>query len=209
MSASLAYPTPLEARVCSHGWVADARQFGRWMMVVPNATGVRVLRRHGKRHLVAVWQGLVGAEWPAATCPLEWRLLETLPRPGSEAEARCSEPVRSPLVTGLERRGACGLGCRVRVPYDLAIFDGHFPTIPILPGVVQIDWAVDLARAHLRIAGRFKGIAATKFRRLVQPGMNLDLTLEHRPESGELRFEYLLGTALASTGRVLFRDVDD
>jgi len=209
VSASLAYPTPLEARVCSHGWVADARQFGRWMMVVPSATGVRVLRRHGKRHLVAVWQGLVGAEWPAATAPLEWRLLETLPRPGSEAEARCSEPVRSPLVTGLERRGACGLGCRVRVPYDLAIFDGHFPTIPILPGVVQIDWAVDLARAHLRIAGRFKGIAATKFRRLVQPGMNLDLTLEHRPESGELRFEYLLGTALASTGRVRFRDVDD
>lgn len=209
MSASLAHPTPLEARVCSHEWVADARQFGRWMLVVPNSTGVRILRRHGKMHLVAVWQGLVGAEWPAATAALEWRLLETLPPPGSEAEARCSEPVRSPLVTGLERRGACGLGCRVRVPYDLAIFDGHFPTIPILPGVVQVDWAVELARAHLQIAGRFKGIAATKFRRLVRPGMSLDLTLEHRRESGELRFEYLLGNALASIGRVLFRDADD
>lgn len=209
MSASLAYPTPLEARVCSHEWVADARQFGRWMLVVPNSTGVRVLRRLGKMHLVAVWQGLVGAEWPAATAALEWRLLETLPPPGSEAEARCSEPVRSPLVTGLERGGACGLGCRVRVPYDLAIFDGHFPTIPILPGVVQVDWAVELARAHLQIAGRFKGIAATKFRRLVRPGMSLDLTLEHRRESGELRFEYLLGNASASIGRVLFRDADD
>ena len=99
--------------------------------------------------------------------------------------------------------------CRVRVPYDLAIFDGHFPTIPILPGVVQVDWAVDLARAHLRVDGQFKGITATKFRRLVRPGMELALTLEHRPESGELRFEYLLGDAMASTGRVLFRDADD
>jgi len=210
VSASLAYPTTLEARVRSHEWVVDARQFGRWMLVVPNAAGVRILRRHGKRHLVAAWQGRVGTESPAATgASLEWRLLETLPPPGSEVEARFSEPVRSPLVTGLERRGASGLGCRVRVPYDLAIFDGHFPTIPILPGVVQVDWAVDLARAHLRITGRFKGIAATKFRRLVRPGMNLDLTLEYRPESGELRFEYLFGNALASTGRVLFRDADD
>ena len=209
MSASLAYPTPLEARVCSHEWVADARQFGRLMLVVPNAAGVRILLRHGKRHLVAAWQGRVGTESLAATPSLEWRLLETLPPPGSEVEARCSEPVRSPLVTGLERRGACGLGCRVRVPYDLVIFDGHFPTIPILPGVVQVDWAVDLARAHLRIAGPFKGIAATKFRRLVRPGMTLDLTLEYRPESGELRFEYRRGEALVSTGRVLFQGADD
>lgn len=209
MSASPAQPALLVTRVSSHEWVADARQFGRWMLVVPNAAGVRVLRRHGKRHLVAVWQGLVGTESPTATVPPEWRLLEALPPPGSKAEARCSEPVRSPLVTGLQRVGAGGLGCSVRVPYDLAIFDGHFPTIPILPGVMQVDWAVKLARTHLQVGGRFKGVAATKFRRIVQPGMNLELTLEHRPEIQELRFEYLLGDALASTGRVLFRDADD
>ncbi len=209
MSAGHANPTPLEARVCSHEWVAEARLFGRWMLVVPSATGVRVLRRYGKRHLVAAWQDCVGTESLAATAPLEWRLLETLPPPGSEAEAGCSEPVRGPVVTGLMRRGGGGLGCSVRVPYDLAIFDGHFPTIPILPGVVQVDWAVGLARTHLRAGGRFNGITATKFRRLVQPGMNLALTLEHRLESGELRFEYLLGEGLVSAGRVLFRATDD
>ncbi|MCJ7451991.1 MAG: hypothetical protein MUO39_05880 [Steroidobacteraceae bacterium] len=209
MSAGHADPTPLEARVCSHEWVAEARLSGRWMLVVPSATGVKVLRRYGKRHLVAEWQRGIGMEPPDATAALEWRLLENLPPAGSEAEARCSETVRSPLVTGLEHREASGLGCSVRVPYDLAIFDGHFPTIPILPGVVQVDWAVGLARTHLRAGGQFKGITATKFRRLVQPGMNLALTLEHRPESGELRFEYLLGEALASTGRVLFRGTDD
>jgi 3-hydroxymyristoyl/3-hydroxydecanoyl-(acyl carrier protein) dehydratase len=95
------------------------------------------------------------------------------------------------------------------VPYDLEIFDGHFPTIPILPGVVQVGWAVDLARAHLQAVGRFMGVTATKFRRLAQPGMVLALTLEYRPESAELRFEYLLGEALVSIGRVLFRGADD
>jgi len=179
------------------------------MLVVPNVAGVRVLRQFGKRHLVAVWQGLIGTESLTATAAPEWRLLETLPPAGSEAETLCSEPVRSPLVTGLRHLGACGLGCDVRVPYDLAVFGGHFPTIPILPGVVQVDWAVNLARTHLRVDGRFKGVTATKFRRLVQPGMNLALTLQHRPEFQELRFEYLLGDALASTGRVFFRDADD
>ena len=209
MSASLTYPTPFEVRVCSHEWVADARLVGRWMLVVPSAAGVRILARYGKRHLVAAWQEYVGSGPSVATDLLEWRLLEALPPPDSAAESRCSEPVRSPIVTDLQRRGACELECRVRVPYDLAIFDGHFPSIPILPGVVQVDWAVHIARAHLRVDGQFKGITATKFRRLVRPGMELALTLEHRPDPGELRFEYLLGHALASIGRVFFRDADD
>jgi len=209
VSASQTYPTPFEVRLCSHEWVADARLVGRWVLVVPSPAGVRILTRYGKRHLVAAWQEIVGSGPAIATDLLEWRLLETLPRPASAAESRCSQPIRSPLVTDRQRRGACELGCRVRVPYDLAIFDGHFPSIPILPGVVQVDWAVQVARAHLRLGGRFMGITATKFRRLVRPGMELALTLEYRPDSGELRFEYVLGHALASIGRVLFRGADD
>ncbi len=209
MSASHAYTTPLEARVCSHAWVADARLSGRWMLVVPSPEGLRVLRHHGKRHLLAEWQRGIGPDPSDATAALDWRLVETLPLRGSEAEASCRKPVRSPLVSELQRVGGYGLSCRVRVPYDLEIFDGHFPTIPILPGVVQVGWAVALARAHLQAAGRFMGVTATKFRRLVQPGMDLALTLEHRPESAELRFEYLLGEALVSIGRVLFRGADD
>lgn len=205
MSASLTYPTPFEVRVCSHEWVADARLVGCWLLVVPSAAGLRILARYGKRHLVAAWQEYVGSGSPVAMDLIEWRLLDTLPPPDSAAESRCSEPVRSPIVTDLQSRGASALECRVRVPYDLAIFDGHFPTIPILPGVVQVGWAVDIARAHLQVDGQFKGITATKFRRLVRPGMELALTLELRPGPGELRFEYLLGDAMASTGRVSFR----
>jgi len=205
VSASLTYPTPFEVRVCSHEWVADARLVGRWLLVVPSAKGFRILARYGKRHLVAAWQEYVGSGSPVAMDLIEWRLLEALPPPDSAAESRCSEPVRSPIVTDLQLRGACALECRVRVPYDLVIFDGHFPTIPILPGVVQVDWAVNIAREHLPVDGQFNGITATKFRRLVRPGMELALTLELRPEPGELRFEYLLGDAMASTGRVSFR----
>jgi 3-hydroxymyristoyl/3-hydroxydecanoyl-(acyl carrier protein) dehydratase len=96
----------------------------------------------------------------------------------------------------------------VRVPYDLAIFDGHFPAIPLVPGVVQVGWAVGLARSHLQLAGDFSGIAATKFRRLVQPGMSLALTLDHQPASGQLRFDYSFDAAVVSAGCVLFGSAD-
>ena len=170
----------------SHEWVADARLSGRWMLVVPSATrrpaSCAVLAR---RHLVAEWQRGIGTGPRMRRPPCEWRLLETLPPAGSEAEARCMrsrpQPARS---ASLRRRGARGLRCRVRVPYDLAVFDGHFPTIPIVPGVVQVGWAVDLARTALAGERTLHGHHGAKFRRLVQPGMHLALTLERRPESG-------------------------
>jgi 3-hydroxymyristoyl/3-hydroxydecanoyl-(acyl carrier protein) dehydratase len=216
VSAGLAHPMPadaryqeLEMRVRTHEWVNDARLFGRWMLVVPSVTGVRALRRHGKRHLTAAWQDHVGTKPPCEPLPLQWRLLETLPPPGSSAEERCVQPLRDPVVSEIELGAGCSLHCRVRMPYDLAIFDGHFPAIPIVPGVVQVGWAVGLARSHLQLGGDFSGIAATKFRRLVQPGMSLALTLDHQPGSGQLRFDYSYDGAVVSTGRVLFGSADD
>jgi 3-hydroxymyristoyl/3-hydroxydecanoyl-(acyl carrier protein) dehydratase len=179
------------------------------MLVVPSVSGAQVLRRRGKRTLVTEWQALLAAQIPPAPLSLQWRLLEALPQPASTLESRCTQPVRTPGVSDLELSGGNSLRCRVRVPYDLAIFNGHFPTIPIVPAVVQVGWALDLARSHLQVDGEFRGITAAKFRRLVQPGMGLVLVLEHQPENGSVRFDYSRADAQVSTGRVLLGSADD
>jgi 3-hydroxymyristoyl/3-hydroxydecanoyl-(acyl carrier protein) dehydratase len=110
-----------------------------------------------------------------------------------------------PEIDLLERR-ADGLRLHFVVSAELEYFDGHFREVPVLPGVVQIGWALELARLHLEAAvpamERFHSLAAVKFMRVIQPGASVWLRLQ--VQDGELHFEYRAGDDTCSTGRVLF-----
>jgi len=100
---------------------------------------------------------------------------------------------------------------RLFVPRTLGYFDGHFPGCPILPGVLQIDWAVRLAREHFgqlsaQLSDRLSesyGVDGFKCRAPVLPESELVLRLECDP--GRLRFAYADRTRTVSSGTVLFR----
>ncbi len=96
------------------------------------------------------------------------------------------------------------LKCSFLVPADLPIFRGHFPEVPIVPGVMQVGWAVELARAHGLVTGPCMGIITAKFRRLLQPGMRLEARLARSAPAGRLHFEYECEGAVVSTGRLQF-----
>jgi 3-hydroxymyristoyl/3-hydroxydecanoyl-(acyl carrier protein) dehydratase len=92
------------------------------------------------------------------------------------------------------------------VPLDLAHFTGHFPQTPVLPGVVQIDWAQHLARQLLpELPPRFCGMEVLKFQQLVRPGDRLQLTLRFDASRGKLYFAYRNGEAACSSGRILLQ----
>jgi 3-hydroxymyristoyl/3-hydroxydecanoyl-(acyl carrier protein) dehydratase len=92
---------------------------------------------------------------------------------------------------------------RLFVPRTLEHFDGHFPGFPILPGVLQIDWAVRLARQHFGQLCESYGVDGFKCRAPVLPETELVLTLEC--DAGRLRFAYRDGARTVSSGTVLFR----
>jgi 3-hydroxymyristoyl/3-hydroxydecanoyl-(acyl carrier protein) dehydratase len=116
--------------------------------------------------------------------------------------------LKLPEIDSVERRQD-GLRLHFALPAELEYFDGHFPDVPLLPGVVQIGWAVELARLHLAAdaAGaldRFRSLATVKFMRVMQPGATVTLQLSVDRESRALAFEYLAGDQTCSSGRVLF-----
>lgn len=88
---------------------------------------------------------------------------------------------------------------------DLDYFRGHFPGLPILPGVVQVDWAIRFAEEYLGIpTGRFTGMKALKFSAPIQPDLRLTLELRWRPDTHRLEFTYLSQSQKYSSGQMLF-----
>lgn len=93
----------------------------------------------------------------------------------------------------------------LRVPPDLAHFPGHFPGQPILPGVVQIDWAVRLAKRHFELpAERFSALRGLKFTSPVLPGATLQLSLTWVADKSRLEFSYRAGERPCAAGQIVF-----
>lgn len=63
----------------------------------------------------------------------------------------------------------------VSVPPDSAFFAGHFPGVPVLPGVVQLGIVLQ-ALGHPKLAE----IVHLRLRHPVLPGDRLELTLQER-----------------------------
>ncbi len=95
-----------------------------------------------------------------------------------------------------------GPGFEVEIPAASALFAGHFPGHPILPGIAHLA----LARQGLsEILGREIELAAVrslKLRRTLVPGEPAELRVSAPGEDGATRFEVRCGGAVASQGTV-------
>lgn len=207
----------LERVLITHEWVADARlgviQEGRAFLgalLALSPTGLQALRNQGRKVLVAALRQHLVGHCETIALPRRWRLLLELPynSQGKLAQARIDELVAAPRPTLIEPHKTERVGDEWHVELDvlpdLAHFTGHFPRTPVLPGVVQVDWAQQLARQLIvELPPRFCGMEVLKFQQLVRPGDRLQLTLRFDAERGKLYFSFRNGEAACSSGRIL------
>jgi beta-hydroxyacyl-ACP dehydratase FabZ len=92
-------------------------------------------------------------------------------------------------------------------------FQGHFPGLPVMPGVLQLEAMAQTAGILLnRIGGKeggipyFMSIDKAKFRRVVKPGDQLRITVDVltvRSRSAKFRGEITVDGALASEAEMM------
>lgn len=97
----------------------------------------------------------------------------------------------------------CGLALKLRVPATLDWFRGHFPHCPILPGVVQVAWAVFYGEQHFGFDPAVERVVGLKFLRVIRPGAELDLELEWSDSERALGFRFSEGESTCSLGRLV------
>lgn len=206
----------LEQALVAHDWVAEARlgvvQENRAVLgalLVLSDAGLFALREQGRRSLTEALRKHLSQHCEALALPRRWRLVRQLPLnsqgklPQADIEALllAPRPKAPEVLEQVETDGEWSL--QLSVPPDLAYFSGHFPRAPVLPGVVQVEWALNLGRHLLKLPGKFAGMEVLKFQQLVRPGDEVQLHLRFDPERGKLYFAYRNDTATCSSGRII------
>jgi 3-hydroxymyristoyl/3-hydroxydecanoyl-(acyl carrier protein) dehydratase len=110
-----------------------------------------------------------------------------------------------PAYSQLSRAGD-SLTLALELPREFAAVDGHFPGTPILPAVMQVDWAIRIARDHFALPAHFHALRALKFLRIVQPPVTLTLELARLDDGRSVSFAYTHGSTACATGRIEFAD---
>lgn len=118
-----------------------------------------------------------------------------------------ANPQTAPVVLSVQRTSTASteeVELTLQVHHELRWFEGHFPDVPLLPGVVQTAWVIEFARTHLPVAKHFRSMHNMKFMRFIMPGSTITLWLCYRAEKSELAFEYRERLKVCASGKIRF-----
>lgn len=113
-----------------------------------------------------------------------------------------------------DRKGAVGIKC---VSANEPFFQGHFPDLPVMPGVLIVEALAQTAAALLQDVERdgkiamLAGLDGFRFRRPVVPGdqLRLEVTMEKvRGPIGKLRGRATVDGNLVAEGVITFAIAD-
>ncbi len=185
-------------------------------VIVLSEHGLEKLKVAGKVALTRLLRDALGLYFHAVVIPRKWRFIEAM---AVNAQGKCPLSVLKAYFAspGKPALGAVRLPIILRkvvsestaeyylkIPHDLAYLEGHFQNMPIVPGVVQLHWAIEFAKADLNLQGGVKQGNQIKFTRLLKPNDEVCLSLEYHRDKCSVSYSYRAGELSYSSGRMTF-----
>lgn len=90
------------------------------------------------------------------------------------------------------------------IPEALLYFRGHFPGFAILPGVVQLDWAIQYGTRYFAPGAVSPSTIRIKFNKPIRPDHRVRLTLKYEPSRNRIQFDYADADGACSSGQIGF-----
>lgn len=212
--------TEMETILGSHPLVQEARALvlpnqarsGRELLgavIELNPAGLAALAERGKAALTAGLKQHLLPHFEAVTIPCSWRLVPTLPRDAQGKVALAAlaglfaapPPPTGPVVLKREAT-ASGQLLHLHVPADLAGLDGHFPRIPVVPGVCQLKWVTEEIAALTGRPATVTAMSAVKFHELLRPGQEFCLEFGFNAQTSQWNYRFFRGERTISSGRL-------
>jgi acyl-coenzyme A synthetase/AMP-(fatty) acid ligase len=207
----------MEQALRRHPWVREAAliplgkgaQVRVGAVIVPSEQGRAALAQEGRRVVSLALGSSLEREFDRVLLPRAHRYVDSLPNDErgklnlaalTELFARGEESLVTEPELVRESRSDRALERTLRVPRDLSFLEGHFPGFPVVPGVVQLRWALRLAADLLGQEPVLASVEALKFRELLRPGDEFRAAVDLSP-SGDA-FEFRLESSDPATPRV-------
>lgn len=181
-------------------------------VIQPSDEGWSLLLEHGKLAVTCRLKAALKPFYNPVTLPRKWRFVQEIPE---NDHGKTTQEALSLLFSNNQGRKTAPIvldqrvevataTLRLRLPQDLSFFDGHFDAESVLPGVVQVDWAVRWALNFFTIAAPVERVEALKFFKVLFAEQNVTLELGYDDERRRVSFRYFDGNTNYSKGRVIF-----
>lgn len=172
--------------------------------------GWGVLKKLGRKSLLKEYRKNLLRELEAVVIPRKWRFVKCFP---CDPQGKVTieklkimfdkKPKNWPTITGVEvLDNTVALTCYTQE--ELVYFDGHFDGNPILPGVVQVHWACEMAGYYLGVDRGFIKLEVVKFQQIITPYRILKIKLRFDSQKKKLHFCYESDKGVHSSGRICY-----
>ncbi len=203
----------IEHALLQHPFVTDAhctlhqQRVAAWLSL--NDAGIDHLRQFGRTHLLASLRPFLLSKIEKVALPRYWRLTaEALPRnPQGKLRAHDVATVFAELPARpnwqLTEQSEQEWHFSGSVPLDLRYFSGHFADFPLVAGVVQVQWAMELAAQFDWGKAPIIQLENVKYQQFIRPNDVVHLHLKWDSSKHKIHFNLSVNDKTCASGRAV------